>query len=289
MYKYQSLTTYSVTTSLLWVYDVTVRSADNPLETVRAAFSNVAKKWCFQEEEGEGGYRHYQCRLNLRVKARLDTIANKLRELGLGGFHCSRTSEGARKSFSYVQKEQSRIAGPWSDRQIRLPARLLVCESQPYQWQLQLTTILADCRRVHLVCDLPGGNGKSTWALYRHIQFQAIYITAWDEPIQVFQALYAATADQAPFSDYEIIIDLPRAPLADNKMHQLWTIVEGIKNGYIQEFRYQHKKAYLGDTKLIVFSNYPLKPGNNLSNDRAVYWHIVNHALHNVDPDDVTN
>ncbi len=284
MLKSHSLTTYSVTIALLWVFDFTIKKEGNELGTLQAACKAVAKRWCFQEERGDGGYLHYQGRLNLRAKSRLSTLANKLVRLGVGGCHLSRTSGAAQGGFTYVQKEATRTAGPWKDSDIKLPARLLICESQPYQWQLQLTTLLADCRRVHCVCDLPGGNGKSTWALYRHIQFQAIYITAWDEPIQVFQALYAATAEKEPFSDYEIIVDLPRSPLSELKMHQLWTIIEGIKNGYIQEFRYQHKKSYLGDTKLIIFSNYPLKPGGNLSQDRAVMWHIVDHQLRFVDP-----
>ena len=260
----------------LWIYDITIKSAGNTHLAIVAAFNQIAKKWVFQEEAGEDtGYRHYQCRLNLLKKLRPSTLATTLLSHDITGSHISPTSNAAKSGFSYVMKDDTRVAGPWRDDDIQLPAHLTIVEESKFDWEAQVELLPYDMRKVHFICDTSGCMGKSTWSLYRHIQHKSAYITAWDEPIQVFQALYSAVKDAKPFSRHEIILDLPRNRLSDNKLSQLWTILEGIKNGYVQEYRYQHRCVYLGNTRLIVFSNYPLEPGSKLTRDRAKHYTLA--------------
>ncbi len=260
----------------LWVYDLTIKSLNNTPEGITTAFKSIAKKWTFQEEEGETtGYRHYQARLNLQSKLRLGTLASTLESLGITGVHITPTSNAGKQGFTYVMKDDTRIAGPWRDSDMLIPDHLEIVNESKYDWQSQVERLPYDMRKIHFICDPAGCMGKSTWSLYRHVKYKSAYITAWDEPIQVFQALYASVKESPPFSTHEIIIDLPRNRLSDTKLGQLWTILEGIKNGYVQEYRYQHRCVYLGKTRLIVFSNYALEPGSKLTRDRAKHYSIA--------------
>jgi len=265
----------------LWVYDLTIKESQNPKILLITAFKALAKKWVFQEEQGSSGtgYRHYQCRLNLQAKLRATTLYTKLTSLGITGVHISPTSNAGKLGFTYVMKSDTRIAGPYKDSDIPVPTHLNVVEEHKMSWEEQVEQLTFDMRSIHFICDTEGLQGKSTWSLYRHIRHKAIYITAWDEPIQVFQAVYSSVQASPAFSRHEIIIDLPRSRLPQPKLYQLWTILEGIKNGYIQEYRYQHRKAYLGPTRLIVFSNYRLEPGQHLTRDRAHHYTITNQTL----------
>ncbi len=264
----------------LYIYDLTIKSSLNTSAAIIAAFTKLCKKWIFQEEVGEAtAYAHYQCRINLKAKVRLTTLATQLSDLDITGVHISRTSNSGKSAWSYVMKEHTRSAGPWKDSDITLPPHLAIVDINQLPWEKQVEELPYDLRLVHFICDSAGLQGKSTWSLYRHIRHAAIYVTAWDEPIQVFQAIYAATVAKQPFSKHEIIIDLPRTRLSDTRLYQLWTILEGIKNGYIQEYRYQHRQTYLGPTRLIVFSNYRLDPGHSLTRDRAKHYNLTNNTL----------
>ena len=74
-----------------------------------------AKKYVFQKEKGSTGYLHWQIRLHLVKKRR----KAELLKLGFGkGGDLSITSASvhANNNFNYVMKKDTRVEGPWTEK-----------------------------------------------------------------------------------------------------------------------------------------------------------------------------
>lgn len=256
----------------LFVFDFTAKAETNEQAIIRQILKNIGKKWAFQREKGKSGYDHYQCRVQLQTRSRKSTLINRLQQEGLKDFHLSETHD--KGTFRYVLKDESRIEGPWTDKDIPLPIHLQMIRDNPYEWQKKASKLPFDMRKIHFIHDPDGNNGKTQWAILRRISVDAVYISAWTEDKEVVQQVFAATNDRPPFSNYEIIIDLPRVKFGEKKMTSLYFLLEAIKNGRVFDSRYSFKEAFLGPSRVIVLSNHQLSPGDKLSQDRAKFYRI---------------
>ncbi len=97
-------------------WDFTLPETDNPPAAVRAWLKEKCKKWCFQLEEGDGGYIHYQGRISLKVKSRHGPQRT--------GAHWSPTTNENRDNNFYVTKPETRINGPWKDTDPYIPLQV---------------------------------------------------------------------------------------------------------------------------------------------------------------------
>ena len=76
------------------------------------------KKWTFQLERGEKtGKLHFQGRFSLKSKTRLTGLVKLLPKA-----HFSVTSNENRTNCFYVEKEDTRIKGPWRDTDKKKPS-----------------------------------------------------------------------------------------------------------------------------------------------------------------------
>ena len=73
--------------------------------------TKLCKKYCFQKEKGESGYVHYQGRVSMKTKIRLDRLCSVEPIKG----KWSVTSNANRDNDFYVVKDDTRIEGPWKD------------------------------------------------------------------------------------------------------------------------------------------------------------------------------
>ncbi len=261
----------------LFLWDCTLKAEnridDHAIRDLLRTWLNVyAKKWIFQLEEGlDTKYLHYQIKWDLRSKMRGSSLSHLLRDAGITGFHLSPSHD---KSFKYVMKDLTRVAGPWRDEP-PLPPKMKVVEDTKHGWQSSLEAMPFDDRKVIFVCDPVGGNGKSTWSQYRAWKHDSVLVKQWQHPSQVTQAIFAQLPTDEKYVDHcEIIVDCTRASLSEDGRKELASALEGAKDGFIQEFRYKYQRKYLGSTRLIVFSNWRFTKSDHLSRDRWSCWSI---------------
>ena len=156
-----------MTTGPICTYDFTLSAAlDYDHEDIIKCMREWAKAWEFQLEQADDGYKHYQGRLSLIKKRRLNEIAKLLQPV-LHGIHLSPTSTKAvEDGNSYCVKADTRIDGPWKhDDEIKVLTRqlkhFLTCDL--YEWQQEIMGLAQgiDDRSIKLIYDRWGNNGKS--------------------------------------------------------------------------------------------------------------------------------
>lgn len=90
-------------------WDFTLKKTDDIDENI---IKNILKEYCknyaFQLEKGETGYIHYQGRISLKIKSRVGPP--------LFNAHWTPTSNENKSNNFYVIKSDTRILGPWTDK-----------------------------------------------------------------------------------------------------------------------------------------------------------------------------
>lgn len=227
------------------------------------------KKWCFQLEEGASGYRHFQGRINLKVKSR--SLIGQLHEKT----HWSITSKESSKDFYYVDKCESRIEGPWRDtisenldnedyipRQVREITKL-----KNWQQQIINNASVWDTRFINIVVCYKGNIGKSTLCNYADSYNIGIWLPGiFNSAEDLINAVYGMKKSKL------YLIDLPRA-MKKQKLSQLFIAIELLKDGYIFDKRYSFKRIKIDCPNIWLFTN---KTPNlkYLSSDRWNIWTI---------------
>lgn len=260
--------------SALVTWDFTLpESAVESHEEIITKLKEFCKSWAFQLEEGEAtGYKHYQGRFSLKIKARF----NRCKELiGFDKIHLSPTSKNNQKNNFYVTKEETRIAGPWVDKDEAtpyIPRQVRECPNLlPWQQAIIDDKEVWNTRIVNIVYDDKGNTGKTIIALHilaHKIGFalpycndlQAIMRSIYDVPTQ---KLY--------------VMDMPRA-INKEKQFQLFSGIECLKNGYCYDDRYHFKYKIFDCPNIWMFTN-SMPDRNLLSRDRWRIWHVVDTHL----------
>lgn len=222
-----------------------------------------ASEWKFQLERGEQtGYVHYQGRVRLIKKTRCSTWGRRW------GFNYVRpTNENAQGNWDYVTKEDTRIEGPWSWDDKRLPRDVAKVEKL-HAWQEELKDIAAvyEERKIHVVVDTRGNNGKTLFTRWMMCHGKAQLIPFCND----FKDIMRMVMDMPKSPCY--IMDMPRA-IKKEKLYQLWSGIEMVKNGYAYDDRYSFKQELFDPPNIIVFMNN--EPDISLlSRDRWKFWEI---------------
>lgn len=231
------------------------------------------KKWTYQLEESEHGYRHFQGRVSLKVKARMSTLIKKF---DIKVIHWSPTSKQNSGNDFYVVKEETRVDGPWSDtdevlyipRQVREIAKL-------YPWQQYIVDNhdVWDTRTINIIYDPVGNIGKSILVSYMRAHKLAFKIPFCND----FKDIMRMVCDVPTKRCY--IVDMPRAVNKD-RLFQMYAALEEIKNGFAYDDRYHYKEKIFDSPNIWVFSNI-LPEFQYLSQDRWVIWQVRENELVN--------
>lgn len=248
-------------------WDFTLKASDNNEASIAADLRKLAKKWAFQLEEGQSGYRHYQGRLNLIKKTTKAHLLTLLLKTSLKGAHVSKTAGVNSRAFDYVLKLDTKILGPWTDQDPnpeRVDPEILL---PPKEWQQQIIEKLKgpiDRRKVIIILDEKGGSGKTWLKKYLRYHKLATVIPAFEKAEDIAQMVMCKPEDRA------YVIDLARA-INPKKLQALWTGIEGIKDGYCYDKRHKFQDRSFPTPHVVVFTNSePIR--THLSEDR---WEII--------------
>lgn len=255
------------------VYDFTASCDKVGLEELICVLDDCSKKWIFQKEKGmETGFEHYQGKLSLKKKDRRSSVIKKWPAL----CRISPTVTENMGNEFYVTKEETRIDGPWSDRErinkSYVPRQIREI-NELWDWQQQIVddANVWNTRNINIVVDRHGGNGKSILKTYvgvhkigRNLPF-----------VNDYKDIMRMVMDTPKVRLY--IVDMPRA-ISKEKLYQFFSGMETLKDGYAYDDRYEFREEYFDCPNIWIFTN-SVPDLNLLSKDRWILWELNNGKL----------
>jgi len=252
---------------------------------VMDCFNRLGKKFVFQLEEGtKNGYKHYQSRLSLFAKKRKH-LAEKLLlsvfkkagwDITTKGYYIKPTTntEFLKGTFIYQMKEDTRIDGPWSDKDIPsyVPRHIRNRTPRKFQQVVLDSQNIYDERTINCIVDEEGNKGKSILAAFIR-NAGGITIPCIGDT----ERLIATCCDILMAKDNRqpglIAIDLPRS-INNNRLSQLFQAIEIIKDGWVYDMRNHYKEWVYDKPAIWVFTNNQM-PTKYASADRWKFWTIT--------------
>jgi len=274
--------------SLIYNYDFTISFDKNPdKELILSFLSKHGKKWCSQLEQGDTtGYKHYQCRISLHNKKRLNTFFNMLTDSGLviHSNAISPTSSGATSDeifFEYCSKEHTRIEGPWTskDKAKYIPRQYRGIEDKLYPWQQGIKDICStfDDRKINIIVDYKGCNGKSTIAHHLRLTMGGLCLPICNDGEKIIQSACNMLMGKNIRKTVPIFIDLPRA-MDKSRLYGIYSAIEQIKSGWVYDVRNSWKEWDFDSPHIFVTTN-TCPDEQMLSHDRWNIFTVKNHEL----------
>jgi len=257
------------------VWDITIPASVITVDDLTRKFKLHTKKWAFSLEKGdETGYEHYQCRISLKTKARLNGVIALFQ---LTQAHFSITSTTNHENDFYVVKEDTRIGGPWTDKDPYIPRQIREIERlYSWQWKVVCDRDTWDTRHINIIVDVNGNAGKSTLGTYVSVKRLGRSIP----PVNDFRDIMRIIMNTEKERLY--IIDIPRA-IPKKHLASLYAGIEKIKDGYAFDDRYSFKDEHFDCPNIWVFTNE--EPNKHwLTQDRWKYWVIKDNDLKSFTP-----
>jgi len=145
-------------------------------------------------------------------------------------------------------------------------------------WQDKLMTELSefDLRKIDLIYDRDGNNGKSLFSEMMELRGIAEEVPCYRLMDDIFQWVCSRETKKV------YIMDMPRGMKKD-KLGDLYSGIEVIKNGVAYDKRYAAKKKRFDRPRIAVFTN-ELPHLDLLSRDRWQLWKISDDDLVKFDP-----
>lgn len=239
--------------------------------------NDYAKNYCYQLEKKTK--LHYQGWMKVNERKRCKQLAKELQDLGLKGIHLS--TEAKEGSFTYCTKEETRVKGPWMDKEknkeTEKQRRNEKYKRKPkpwydnlYPWQQDLRNILEqppDDRSILWIWDEPGNSGKTGFCNYYRTTGEDVCVFQYGKANDIQHMVVEKGAHRT------YIWDLTRGKPADLGTQDLYNNLETIKNGYICCGKYKGGEIDMESPHVVVFANY--KPEfHHMSKDRWKLYYI---------------
>lgn len=246
------------------------------VETIKDWLKQNTKKWGFQCEVGKDGYHHYQGRvsLNEKVKDVRGFIDKKA--------HWSPTSKPNKLNsnfYKYVTKEDTRLEGPWTDKDVDLfvPDHIKQTSTLlPWQQFIVDSGKVFERRRVNYIIQPQGNVGKSIlvgWIRAYHPEYRVL------PPVNDCKDLLRMVDNQPKGKMY--VFDMPKS-MKQDKLSGFYAGVETLKDGYSYDDRHKFHETVFNPPVIWIFSN--TEPNlNALSRDRWNFYNIVEGELAKVE------
>lgn len=236
------------------------------------------KNWCFQMEKGEETERlHYQGIISLKVKRNKSQCLKIMKKLP--EYFEPLAAPMTIEEF-YVTKPDSRVDGPWSDKdmpKLYVNPDYVVEQYKPWQKKIWDSYDTRDKRSINIIIDETGNAGKTTIGMNIHMYgrgYRFRGVNDADKLIQSVADLLIAREDRDPRL---FIFDLTRSA-NQKKLAGLYDAIEAIKDGHVVEFRYSYKEWMFRIPNIWVFCN--TAPNlSYLSKDRWKLWKIQGEDL----------
>lgn len=260
-----------MTTNSIAVYDFTLAADEWSGIEVKDGLKGYVKKYIFQLEEGDSGYRHFQGRISLIKKRRLHEIRPLLQAV-FPKISLRPTVKENQNSFygDYCDKKDTRLDGPWSDQDPEptyIPSQVRNKKTL-YPWQQSVIDMskVYDERTIHVIYDPRGNNGKSILTSYMDVYELGSIIPFVNDYKDIMRMVMDMPTSKA------YLIDMPRA-INKERLFQMYAGIETVKSGYAYDDRYHFKKKHFDCPSIFVFTN-TMPDFNLLSRDRWKIWTI---------------
>ena len=236
--------------------------------------------------ENQGSYQHFQIRFSLIKKKRKRELLNMLKENNflLQKAYFSPCSNNSLGNLLYVMKADSRIAGPWSDKDVQqtnIPQHIK--NIKLWKWQQELLDRVKynrSNRHIHLVYCPKGNTGKSTLTMYAKVYnfMNAKMIPSiMDSFLDCNQAVLCQVNDSKEEPQL-FFLDIPRA-LPKKSVTEILAFCESLKSCFVFDKRYRYQEyVFKQSPEIVIFSNI-LFPKDLLSSDRLQLWTIKDKQL----------
>lgn len=264
-------------TSAISYFDFTC-FCDISSETLGGVLQTICDKYCFQQERCETTEKlHYQGRMHMKVKIRMNTLSTKLKKLEVP-MHLSITSDVNKNNYFYVMKDETRVDGPWKfgdddDDNFIADWEEDVMKLKPYPWQLsilELMKITRDRRTVHVIIDKSGCKGKSTlidMMVTKKMGYRIPYMKSYKELTQYVCSLLKELGERSPKN---FCFDIPRKI----NYESIFSAIETIKSGTLHDGRYKATVWKYNTPNVFVFTN-EVPEFDLLTKDRWKFWKIT--------------
>lgn len=255
-----------------FVYSANKFESEHALITL---LKGLCKKYVFQLEQGESsGYLHYQGRLSLVKKVRPDKVLKLFKEEFRPNWIKptvkNQHNEFVNKGDAFYQmKEQTRVKGPWCDKdeELYIPRQIReVKQLRPFQQTIIDSADNWDTRSINLVYCPEGNKGKSILVGY----CRAYKIGRALPPVNDFKDMMRMVCDMPTARLY--LVDMPRS-LNKDRLYQFYSGIETVKDGYAYDDRYKFKEKVFDCPNIWIFTNI-LPDLSMLSDDRWKLWSI---------------
>lgn len=256
-----------------YVFDFTAPKINTTKDDIITILKATCKKWTFQMERGETGYEHFQGRISLKEKkSSAQAVAKHLSVT----WHFSVTSKANQDNNYYVTKSETRIEGPWSDKDVEtyIPRqyRNILTNLKPWQQQVIEISEQFDPRTVHCLVDERGGRGKSSIANALVCSGKALYLPPTNDSKELIQSCCNMCMDKETRDPKLIFINLPRA-MDQKNVQGIYKAIEQIKDGMLYDTRYHYRQYAIDSPCVWVFCN-EIPDRELLSKDRWKIWTI---------------
>lgn len=243
-------------------------------------FKENATLYSFQKEKGDSGYIHWQGRFRLIKKRAKAGLVKLFESAGLKEPNYLQPTLKANhdQKFFYATKADTRIEGPWTDttEPTFIPIQYsekYIPKLYPYQEQILESGKQLELRKINLIYDKTGNNGKSTVSAIGELKYDFIDmppLNDYKELVQLLHSILSSTNNRHPGL---IFIDMPRA-IGKERLFGLYSAIEQIKKGKVYDIRYKYAKWWFDVPQIWVFSN-SLPNMEWLSPDRWNIWAVT--------------
>lgn len=236
------------------------------------------KKWCFQGEQGDTGYKHWQGRLSLIKKRTRHQALSLFISIPPPNYFQPTTNIEHQKVAFYVLKMDTRFEGPYKDadyeegKQVYVPKQYRNMSLYPFQEKILQTGNVFNAREINLIYDPYGCCGKSTVAAIGELLHNGIDMPPLNDFKELIGTLCCICMDKNLRSPSPIFFDMPRA-LDKTRLYGLYSAIEQVKKGKLYDMRYHYKSWWIDSPTIWVFTNI-LPDLNMLSLDRWKIWTI---------------
>ena len=249
------------------------------IEDFKKCWTGIIKHFAAQIEQGKGGYEHWQFRIALIKKKRKNELMDLILHTGEkvpNYLEPTTTGEAGKKMGDafYQLKNDSRIAGPWTDKDVEKYIPRHLRNITPYAWQREVLESgeVFDDRIVNCIIDPKGCHGKSTLTRYAMLNYKAIKLPNHNDPVKLTQSTCNMLSARKERHPTHVFVDLPRA-MCKEKLHGLYIAIEEIKGGYVCDERNHFDEWWYDPPSIWVFSN--TAPDTSLlTRDRWRLWEI---------------
>lgn len=248
------------------------------IEDFKKSWKGIANKFTVQIEKGtQSGYEHWQGRISLIKKRRKTELMKLLKgsDLPIPNYLEPTTTEEHRKEAFYCLKEDTRIEGPWTDKDEEKYIPRQFRNLTPYPWQQDVIDSGKEFsdRFVDCIVDNNGCKGKSTCARLAMLHYRAIKLPCHNDGIKLIQSTCNMLMARQERSPTHVFVDMPKA-MGKEKLGGLYTAIEEIKGGYVYDERNHFVEWWYDSPRVWVFTN-QLPDFSYLSNDRWRLWCIT--------------